>query len=151
MKNSILIIAVLFCSFQSKGQVEIATNPVALLFEFGIFSGDYLINDDFSVGADVAFGQGIGIFYVNGKHYFNPRKGADRFLLGSFAGTIGEIGENDNGAGIGFMFGYKWVSRKNITFEWTGGIGRDFTGNFGILPYYKINIGYRFNQKTSKK
>ncbi len=152
MKKTRLIFATLFLfSFHSKAQVEVATNPVALLFEFGIFGVDYNINDDFGVGLDLAFGQGIGVFYLNGKHYFRPRKGADRFLIGTFLGTAGELDGDSGGAGLGFMFGYKWVSRRNITFEWTGGIGRDFTGDFGFLPYYKLNIGYRFNQKNQKK
>ena len=152
MKKTILIFATLFLlSFQSKAQVEVSVNPVALLFEVGIFGFDYNINDDFGVGLDIAFGQGGAAFFVDGKHYFRPRKGADRFLLGTFLGTVGSLDGNDGGAGLGFMFGYKWVSRRNITFEWTGGIGRDFTGNSGLLPYGRFNVGYRFNKKIPKR
>jgi len=150
MKKTLLIISVLFFSFQSKAQVEIATNPFALLFEVGSFSLDYNINHDFGVGLDFAFGDGNSFFYFNGKHYFRPRKGSDRFLLGSFVGTA-EDNRGDNGTGLGFFAGYKWVSRKNITFELAGGLGRDFTGNIGSLPYAKLNFGYRFNKKIPKR
>lgn len=149
MKKTFLIISVLFFSFQSKAQVEASINPFLLLNEVGAFGFDYNINDDFAVGLDLAFGRGGGAFYVNGRHYFNPRKGADRFLLGSFVGTAGNVG--DGGAGLGFFFGYKWISRRNITFELTGGLGRDFTGETGVLPYGRLNVGYRFNQKIPKK
>ena len=151
MKKTLLIISVLFFSIYSKAQVEISTSPIAILFEVGVFGIDYNLNDDFSVGVDFAFGQGGGAFYVNGKHYFSPRVGNDRFFLGTFGGTFGSFDDSDNGSGLGFLFGYKWVSKRNITFEWSGGLGRDFTGEIGFLPYYKLNIGYRFNQKTPKK
>lgn len=151
MKKTILIIVTLLFAFQAKAQVEVSANPIALLFEVGVFGIDYNINDDFGIGMDVAFGQGGGALYVNGKHYFRPRKGADRFLLGTFLGTVGSLDGDDGGAGLGFMFGYKWISRRNITFEWTGGIGRDFSGNGGLLPYGRFNVGYRFNRKIQKK
>ena len=149
-----LIFPILFIFSLSLKSQEVSVNPFALLFEGFIFGADYNINDDFGIGADLAFGQGLGLFYVNGKHYFNPKKGNDRWMLGSFIGGAGEFGGGDGGAGLGFFVGYKWISRRNIVFELAGGAGRDFSGDIGFLPYYKFNVGYRFKKKdpdTNKK
>lgn len=152
MKKILVVFIAFLASFNLKSQVEIATNPVLLLFEAGILSVDYNVNDDWGVGADLLFAQGGGWVYLNGKHYFNPRKGNDRFMLGTFTGFVGEFGD-DMGFGLGFFGGYKWVSRRNITFELAFGAGRNFSDNdfVDFLPYGKFNVGYRFREKDKTK
>lgn len=150
MKKVLFVFIAFLFSFHLKAQIEIATNPIALLFEAGVISVDYNLNDDWGVGMDALIVSGGGWFYLNGKHYFNPRKGNDRFMLGTYTGFIGELGD-DSGFGLGFFGGYKWVSRRNITFELSVGGGRDFTDNVGFLPYGKFNVGYRFREKDRTK
>lgn len=151
MKNLFLFVIAILFSLQLKSQVEISTNPIALLYEVGLFSLDYAANDDWSVGADIAVFSGGGVFYINGKHYFNPRQGADRFFFGSFAGAAGLDGGDDSGAGLGFLLGYKWMSKKNVTFEIAWGGGRDFKDEIGFLPYAKLHLGYRFKKRERKR
>ncbi len=141
-----LIFPFLFLFSLSLKSQEVSVNPFALLWAGGIFGGDYNINPDFGIGADVAFGQGLGLFYLNGKHYFSPKRGNDRWMLGSFAGAVGALGDG-GGGGLGFFAGYKWVSRRNVTFEISLGAGRDFFNEIGFLPYSKFNIGYRFKSR----
>jgi hypothetical protein len=132
-------------------QFEISTNPITLLLpEAAIIpiSAELIINDDWGAGLDaiVSFGNG-GYLYASGKHYFNPDKGADKFYLGAFLGGAGI--EDLVGFGLGFMAGYKWISRAGVTFEIAGGLGRDFTSNIYVLPYGKLNVGYRFGFKKA--
>jgi hypothetical protein len=107
---------------------------------------------------------------VNGKYYFGPSKGIDKFYAGiyvrggqnkfenSVQGNTTE-GFTRNRLGAGISLGYKWVSRKNVVFELSSGIGRKIfskysntTGsvNTADIPllnldgFFKFNVGYRF-------
>ena len=51
--------------------------------------------------------------------------------------------------GVGFLIGYKWISRKNILFEIGAGLGRSFTEDDYLLGYGKLHMGYRFGKKVS--
>lgn len=151
MKFKLIIPILLLFSFSLKSQ-DISVNPILLLFEGAAFSGDYNINNDFAVGADLLVAAGGSIFYLNGKHYFSPKLGNDRWMVGSFAGfsTANIFTDESPGIGLGFFFGYKWVSRRNVTFELAYGVGRDFSGEaINLLPYFKANIGYRFKKKNT--
>ena len=37
------------------------------------------------------------------------------------------------------------MSVRNVVFDISIGIGRDFTGNVEVLPYFKLHLGYRFD------
>lgn len=142
MKNLVVIVLFLI-GFQvsSQAQADLQINPISLLFgafqvsaEFPVSkSGGIEVN---MIGADGGFGI-IGI----GKYYMNPRYGADRFYIGGFAGTLFE-----EGAGLGFLAGQKWLSEQGVSFELALGIGRG-TGDIEVFPYGKLAVGYRFGKK----
>ena len=137
----ILIFSTVILEAQNNLQVEVSGNPVTLLFGVGLGSMDLIWNDNWSTGTDFAFGSGGILVYVNGRHYFNPMNGGDRFNVGTFA----SVPTTDVKFGLGFFVGYKWVSQNNLTFEIAGGGGRIFkTQLLEFLPYFKLNVGYRF-------
>lgn len=142
MKKLIALITFLAFFKFADAQVELKTNPVAILFEALPLSVEYLINDSWGMELDAFAVSGGGYLYLSGKHYFSPRKGTDGFNLGTFVGGIG--GDGDSGFGLGFFAGYKAVSTKNVLLEIALGIGRDFTDEIGVLPYGKLHVGYRF-------
>lgn len=147
MKKFFAVTALLVCAFTAaQAQFEIKTNPIALIFEVFPVSLEYNINADWGAEIDALATRGGGFVYFSGKYYLEPRYGADRFNFGMFAGFLG--GEGDVGAGIGFLAGYKIVSKKNILLEIALGVGRDFTGDIGVLPYGKFHVGYRFGKKA---
>ncbi len=139
-KLSFLLLAISGFSIAAKSQAEFKVNPVALLFATLNASAEYIINEDWGTEVDMAVGEDFYLAYINGKHYFNPKKGADGFNVGSFAGVAG--GDGDSSVGLGFFFGYKAVSRKKVIFELALGVGRGF-GDGGVLPYFKVHIGFR--------
>jgi hypothetical protein len=145
----VILVFSLSLNIQSTAQTqfEVSTNPIFILVpEAGVIpiSVEAIFNDDWGAGIDAALGSNLGYIYTSAKHYFNPSKGGDKFYLGAFAGGAGA---DDIGYGLGFMAGYKWMSQSGVTFELAGGLGRDFTGNIGVLPYGKLNVGYRFGYK----
>lgn len=137
---------VIFClliglQFQTKAQVDIQLNPIAILFEVVQVTVDVPISRSGSIEGDLVVGDGsFGIIGL-GKYYMNPKLGADRFYIGGFLG-----GFVDEGGGLGFISGYKWVSTQGINFELALGIGRG-TGDIEVLPYGKLTVGYRFGGK----
>jgi hypothetical protein len=152
MKSLFVILVLSFSlnlQMNAQAEFELSTNPIFLLIpETGIIplSLEAIVNADWGAGMDAAIGtSGGGYIYASAKHYFNPEKGGDKFYLGLFAGGANFLDEV--GYGLGFMAGYKWMSQSGITFELAGGLGRDFTGNVGFLPYGKLNVGYRFGYK----
>ncbi len=142
MKRILFIFALFGLAHTVQAQVEIKTNPVALLFEALPVSVEYCINDSWGTELDAFATADWGFLYLSAKHYFSPRKGTDGFNIGSFAGGAG--GDGDSGFGLGFFAGYKGISTKNILLEIALGIGRDFTDNVEVLPYFKFHVGYRF-------
>jgi hypothetical protein len=144
--KKLVALGVFLASFQmANAQVEIKTNPVAILFEALPVSVEYLINDSWGMELDAFVASGGGALYLSGKHYFSPSKGADGFNLGTFVGGLG--GDGDSGFGLGFFAGYKAVSSKNVLLELALGVGRDFTGDIEVLPFGKLHVGYRFGGK----
>lgn len=144
-------------STTASAQFEIKSNPIALLFEAFPISMEYSNLNDWGTQIDIlAFEEG-GWGYLTGKYYLSPKYGADRFHVGAFAG--GFFQEKDANLGIGFMVGYKAVSKSRIVFEVGGGIGRNLTAgatdNAGdgieAIPYLNLNIGYRFVARADKK
>jgi hypothetical protein len=145
MKN-FLTLATFFCiTTAAQAQVELKTNPIALLFEVVPVSVEYVISDDLGGELDILATSDGGWAYLAGKLYFSPKVRADGFHIGGFTGIFGD--GYDSSGGVGFFAGYKAVSRKNVIFEVGLGLGRAFSDDIGALPYAKFHLGYRFTRK----
>jgi hypothetical protein len=142
MKRTIFVLAFTAMGLFAKAQVDFTVSPFLLLVPSLQASVEYNINPNWGIGGDMFAGEEIFFIYASGRHFFNPDKGADKFNIGAYAGGAG--GGNDSGFGLGFFFGYKAVSVKKVVFDFALGGGRDFTDNIGFLPYFKLNVGYRF-------
>ncbi len=143
MKKFVWIFLMLAGVFTVKAQIELKSNPLAMLLGTGTFSLEYMPSQ--STGLEFygyATGDISGI-YLSGKYYFNPKVQGDSFHVGGFLGTVNKTG------GIGFLIGYKWLSKDAVVFELGSGVGRDPTGG-GFLPYLKFDLGYRFKPKKNK-
>ncbi|MEM0994205.1 MAG: hypothetical protein AAGI49_14290 [Bacteroidota bacterium] len=147
MKHAILIflvvcLATIKMNAQQRIPLEVSANPIILLFGVGVLAVDANLDANWSVGTDIFLGANLASIYLNGKHYFRPRKGTDGFNVGTFL----TIPSRNDGASVGFFGGHKWVSQKNITFEVALGVGRQFGEEnvINALPYFKLNVGYRF-------
>lgn len=145
----ISIIALAFSLFfvnTANAQLELKTNP--FLFAFGPVTMAAEVGVNRNVGVELAsyFDPADNyIVYLNGKYYLNERKGIDGFHIGAFTGVANEE------FGLGFLLGYKWTSRHNIVFELGGGLGRTLSvwDEDNILPYLRLDVGYRFQFKKS--
>ena len=85
-----------------------------------------------------------GGLLIHGKYYFNPDFGSDKVYVGLLAGGFG--GDGETFAAFGFEGGYKWLGKRNVLLEIGLGIGRA-TADFGVLPYGRLMVGYRFPKK----
>lgn len=148
--NRAIILGCLFfgINFQTIAQVEFKFNPPAALFGLFQIGLEFPIGSDFGIEPEIIFfssdGDVGGGLLVHGKYYFNPDFGSDKIYAGAFTGILG--GSGDAFAAFGFEVGYKWVGRRNVLFELGGGVGRA-TSDFGVLPYGRLMIGYRFPKK----
>ncbi len=125
---------------KTSAQFEAKLNPVILLFGGLVASGEYPFNPNFGLEATVIATVDGGGAFLLGKYYLNPRLGADRFNIGAFVGGGFET------VGVGFHLGTKIVSKKGVLFEINIGAGRGF-GDLEVVPYFKLDIGYRFGKK----
>ncbi|MFK8008976.1 MAG: hypothetical protein AB8H03_21620 [Saprospiraceae bacterium] len=137
--------------FQTNAQVEFKFNPPAALFGLFQLGLEFPIGTDFGVEPELIFAVsdgdiGVGLL-LHGKYYFNPDFGSDKIYIGALTGILG--GGGDTFAAFGFEVGYKWMGKRNILFELGGGIGRA-TSEFGVLPYGRLMVGYRFPKKEKK-
>ncbi len=139
-----LAIILCFSSYQVSAQIEVSTNPIAVLFEAIPLTINKPINQDFGVGLDILAVPGAGtvIYYAKGRYYFSPRMGADRFHIGTFLGGVSDS------FGIGFFVGQKIMSAKGVFLDLGVGLGRSFGGDVPLLPYGQLHVGYRFGRKT---
>ena len=143
MKKILIVFAFFFgLQISAQAQADIQINPIAILFGGIQFSADFLLSETGSVELSTIAGEDVFGFYGAGKYYFNPREGADRFYIGAFAG-----GGTDLGGGVGFLLGQKWLSTKGVSFELAIGVGRSFGGDFDVIPYGKLAVGYRLGEK----
>ena len=129
-----------FCAFRMSAQAELKISPVPLLFGYVAASFEYGFTKDFGLEADYYYFEDFNAAAISAKYYFNPGSSIDRFHVGAF------IGAAESAPGLGFLLGYKLVSRKNILFELGAGIGRSLDDS-GI-GYFKFHIGYRFGKKS---
>lgn len=145
MKNLIFVMLFGLASQSAMAQVEVKTNPIGLIFEAFPLSIEVVTADSWGVELDAFASSGLDFLYLSGKHYFNPHRRADGFNIGAFMGGAGND-EGDDGFGLGFFAGYKAVSAQNVLLEIALGLGRDFTDDIGVLPYFKLHVGYRFGR-----
>ncbi|MBL7826770.1 MAG: hypothetical protein JNJ57_09075 [Saprospiraceae bacterium] len=128
--------------FQALAQTELKLSPIPLLFGYVALSVEQQINPSFGIDGDLLLLDGAFGANISGKYYFDPELGIDKFHIGGFLGAY-----QDAGLGIGFLAGYKWVSRKNVVFELGLGVGRGF--DLDVIGYGKLHVGYRFNKKSA--
>ena len=127
MKKLITLTAFIFLFTASKAQVELKTNPIALLFQVYPVSLEYVISHDWGSEVDIVATSDGGLIYLNGKYYFSPKVAGDGFNVGAFAGFLSD--GSDSTGGLGFMAGYKAISHKNVLFEVALGVGRAFSSD----------------------
>ncbi len=156
MKKIILMLAFTATIFSLNAQknIEVKINPIGFLFGRYNVSGEYLVNEhvgidvspvinNFSTTAFVKIEEGtkgtikgFGM-QVAGKYYMNPDQGCDKFGIGMYASSssnkiatyISNVKEDEykqTRVSVGFLVTYKWVSNQGVTFEVSGGGGRNF-------------------------
>lgn len=174
--------ATLFCLLfagigQVNAQIDATINPIGLLWANFSLGADFGITEDFSIEGLVGFGAGnediadYNAFNVtaNGKYYFNPKEGADRFYAFGFLRYVtrnydygndsGFVNYNQNRIGLGVGAGTKIVSTKGFVFDINLGAGRALVDNTtyddgngaqqtldwpDLMFAGKLAIGYRF-------
>lgn len=142
MKNLLLVIALSAYISNLSAQTEIKLSPFPLLFGFVAASVEQGVSASFGVEADIVFIEDYVGGNLSGKYYFEPERGIDKFHVGGFIGINETIG-------VGFLLGYKWVSRKNVIFEIGAGVGRSFDD--GVIGYGRLHLGYRFEKKSKQR
>ncbi len=144
-----LLVAIFMVFFiELNAQVDLKINPIGTLFKQPEITLDFAITDNFSVETGIGYNGGNfsidGIEYERSgfkataiaRTYFRPEDGADKFGIGlytRYANKEGEVKDSQD-AGInnytqerltvGFLTGWKWVSRNNILLELGVGVGR---------------------------
>ena len=138
MKKLCFLLLLALVSFRAAAQTELKISPVALLIPGLALSVEQGLTESWGLDGDVFFAEDAFYANLSGKYYFNPERGIDRFHIGLFGGG------NNSGIGIGFLTGYKVLSRKNFLFEAGLGIGRGFDD--AIIGYAKLHIGFRLGR-----
>ena len=148
MKNLLLAFCLFTFATTASAQFEIKSNPIALLFEIGVVSMEYSNLKDWGGQLDIYAAADGGVVFGSAKYYLIPKYGADRFHVGAFVSQP----FNEDRLGIGFLLGYKLVSKKRIVFEVGIGAGRLIgeSSSFDLTGYGNLNIGYRFLSKKNK-
>lgn len=154
MKSLLKINLVLFllASFTvAQAQVDIKVNPVGLIFSRAILSAEFAIKDNIGIEAqggvawpsfsvnDEKFKSNTVRYGVNGRYYFSPDKGIDRFYAGIYTrfvngemtSTVDDGRVKRNRASGGILLGYKVVARnERLVFDFGLGLGRVFTNKY---------------------
>ena len=152
-KLCIIAILILSSGMISAQAFEIKTSPILLPFNIWQVNAEFFLKEDFSIEPGVIAvpeADGGAILSCLGKYYFSPSpKGNDLFHIGMF---LNYIIADINGPGLGFYAGYKWLSKKNITFEIGGGIGRIIGhSEQSITGIGQLAVGYRFGAHKAKE
>ncbi|MBK9270594.1 MAG: DUF3575 domain-containing protein [Saprospiraceae bacterium] len=178
MKKFLLVFVIAAACQLGYSQIEVKVNPIGLIFSNVDLGVEFGINEHFGIEPRLIVDFDSYDFegekwsssrfgtIVEGKYYFNPSKGINKFyvdLYGKFiTGKITASNEpdiNSTRLAMGFGLGYKWVNRKNFVIELGFGVGRAFINeissedasvdlaDFPILNIDlvgKFMIGYRF-------
>ncbi len=178
MKKIILILIITVVSISTYAQEknkkhhEVKINAFNLLiFKHLEGSYEYLINSESSAGIAVRFALNSyddrNIISYNERYvftgfyrrYFSEKYATGFFVEGltmyshteddvtAISGTTSIQSSND--IALGFALGWKFVSKKGITFEFYGGIGEQITSSNNnvateVIPRLGASIGYRF-------
>ncbi len=138
MKKLLLVCALSVYVSQLAAQTDIKLSPIPLLFGYVAASVEQGLSESIGIEGDFILIEDFVGGNLSGKYYFEPEKGIDKFHVGVFVGIQESVG-------VGFLAGYKLVSRKNVIFEVGLGIGRSFDD--GVIGYGKLHLGYRFEKK----
>ena len=141
MKKLLLVFALLAYLSPLFAQTEVKLSPIPLLFGYVAASVEQGVSKSFGIEGDFILIEDFIGGNLSGKYYFDPSKGIDKFHVGAFEGVHESIG-------IGFLVGYKLVSRKNVLFEVGLGVGRGFDDT--VIGYGKLHLGYRFEKKPKQ-
>ncbi len=183
MKKLLSLAIAVFVFTTAWSQTEIKINPIGVLFsspdisvEFGVADNigiePYIGASWYNLTVDNTKYKSTGFGYgVNGKYYFSPEKGIDKFYAGlylrggssNFKSDTSNANFTRNRLSLGLSLGYKWVSRNNVVFEIGAGVGRKLfskysnesgTVDVSKIPllnldgYFKFAVGYRFGGGT---
>lgn len=190
MKKLIYVAAILCACANLQAQTELKINPLGALFLNPDFSAEFGVAENIGIEPSVGlswisltvdgdkFKSSGATFGAQGKYYFNPEKGIDKFYAGiylrgaesKFTSTSSSSGTSTSEVfsrsrlGAGFSLGYKWVSRQNVVFELGAGIGRKIYNKFSdasndvntadipilnLDGFFRFNVGYRFGGGAS--
>lgn len=168
----------------ASAQFELKTNPIGMLFSRPELAIEYGVGPSFGLEGTLLLNLGKyqidGSNYdldkstnmiLRGKYYLKPDAGIDRWYTGvytKYQKGKGKAFDSSNYRqdiktsrfAIGFLLGYKWVSKHNVAFELNAGLGRiimanvhysdvrgtkqDETGTLKLDGIGTITIGYRF-------
>ncbi|MBK7475663.1 MAG: hypothetical protein IPI11_06485 [Haliscomenobacter sp.] len=156
MKNNLKLLlpmlALVCTSWTAQAQTDLKVSPFSIIFGRMILRGEFAASENFGVellggGAwnsynfddegDVKFNNyHLG---ANGRYYFNPSQGIDKFYIGGYLKYAGGKGTNSETDGevnttrfaLGTLVGFKTVSRN-------GHLLFDFNVGFGRALVYKI-------------
>ena len=145
---------------------ELKINALYLVLGIAEISYEYILNEESSVGlsALVSIEKDIGIENA-GTAYYRFFFG-EKYAAGFFAEAFGMISTEDvteyiggggffqgdyrtvreTNFGLGIAVGGKFLTKKGLSLEVYGGVGRNFTSSSDIefVPRFGINIGRRF-------
>ncbi|MGB0428512.1 MAG: hypothetical protein ACPGEC_06260 [Flavobacteriales bacterium] len=160
-------------------QTDVVVNPIGLLF------GSYTVSAE--QGLNSSFGAAIEGSYLNRqlfdiqytgyspnaqiKYYYSPKNGNDKWYFGAFfaySSLKASDGDDEieiSNTSLGFVSGYKTVSKGGFVFESAAGFGRSLNASYKFngeededfneigeyIPvfYSKLAIGYRFGNRSS--
>lgn len=192
MKSFYVILGFLLCSFTVlNAQIDVKVNPIGLIFNSPDVSVEYGVTNNFGVEGVVSVDYGSykisDVEYknsgfgarLNGKYYFSPNRGLDKWYVGAYgrfksgkAKTTATNSTSSNTSDVkskritgGMLFGYKYVSAGNFVLEVFTGVGRNFVSNYEYsdgsnadlsnIPLANlhvpigISLGYRFGAKNN--
>ncbi len=152
LKLFLPMLALVFTSWNTHAQVDLKVSPFSIIFGRMVLRGEFAASENFGVellggGAwntidfddegDVRFSN----FHLgaNGRYYFNPSAGIDKFYVGGYLKYAGGTGKNTDTDGevnttrfaLGTLVGFKTVSQN-------GHLLFDFNVGFGRALVYKI-------------
>ena len=180
--KKLLFVALFFATVMNvQAQTELKINPLGILFSNPELSAEFGVNEHIGVEPSLGISylkltlngnayKSSGFSYgVNGKYYFGPEKGIDKFYAGiylrggasTYRNTSKVSNDNitNNRLGGGMSLGYKWVSSQNIVLDLGTGIGRKVfdnskndNGNTNLNEdsisdidfFFRFGVGYRF-------
>lgn len=145
---------------------DVIINPIAVLLGVGNISYERHLNKDMGLGITTFFvadnyvvGEDASFWYVFPHYrYYMGKRWVRGFFVEAFTGVLSrtyglyhpyisysEVKRETNFS-LGFGFGGKWETKRNIVFETSLGIGRAFGSEYTDTFFLKgmLGIGYRF-------